>query len=48
MELFTTGQLFLAGGLAGVLVTAIAAVVVNRRMNRMEKTIRERIWREYR
>lgn len=48
VEFLTTGQLFLFGGIAGLLVTGLAAVLIGRKLRRTERRLREKIWREYR
>lgn len=48
MELLSTGQIFLFCGIGGLAVTAVAAVVISRKLRRTERRIREQIWREYR
>lgn len=48
MGTFTTGQIFLLCGTAGLVIASIAAIAVSRRLKRLEREILEQIWREYR
>lgn len=44
----STGQIFFAAGIAGMIATAIAAVIAVCVLHRQEKKLREQIWKEYR
>ncbi len=44
----STGQIFFAAGIAGMIATAIAAVIAVWVLHRQEKKLREQIWKEYR
>ncbi len=51
MEFFTTGSsgmIFLAIGLAGLVLTSTATLITGHLLKRKERQIRETIWREYR
>ncbi len=45
---WNSGMLFLILGLAGMVLTGTAALIVGHLLKRREKKIREQIWREYR
>ena len=43
----STGQIFFAVGIAGMIIAAIAAVIAFRVLRSKEKKLNEQIWKEY-
>lgn len=48
MTVFSTGQIFFIGGMAGLLVAFVATVVSLSIFHKKEKRLKEEIWNEYR
>lgn len=46
--MISTGQIFFLGGIIGLIVTAIGALIGTAILKRKEKRIQETIWKEYR
>ena len=44
----SAGMVFLIAGIAGMILAALMAAAANGWLNRKERQLRERIWREYR
>lgn len=44
----SSGMLLFVIGIAGLLITIVAAILIHRGLAHMEKKIRNQIWREYR
>lgn len=48
MLTLSTGQIFFAAGIAGLVLAALATAVGVPLLRRQEKRLKEEIWREYR
>ena len=43
----STGQIFFAVGIAGMIASAVAGIIAASALSRQEKKLKEQIWNEY-